>query len=264
MRREVVAYLARRPFENVFLQWIIESSGVLDARDAMMAWRDHNDAIVGVAYFGQQLVLAADDAAAVDAFAVEGRKHGSERMIVGAKANADRYWAHVRGWHKAPSLVRERQPVYVLVPGALADLPPVPVRRATQADAPLVAEHSARMIEAELGYDPLRNRGAFTAGVRRLIDLGWWWVWIADGELRFQCNIGCRSEKTAQIQGVWTPEEMRGNGYATLALAAIAQALLAEYASLSLYVNDFNTDAIALYERLGFAEVSAFATYLFV
>ncbi len=236
---------------------------MLDARDALMVWRDHNAAISGVAYYGQQLVIAADDLAAVDAFAIEGRKHGSERMIVAPKPAADRYWERVRAWHRPPTLVRDRQPIYALVPGALAEGTSVDVRRATHDDAALVTEHSARMIEFELGYDPRRNRAAFAAGVRRLIDLGWWWVWIDAGELRFQCNIGCRTDRTAQIQGVWTPDALRGRGYATLGLASIARTLLRDYPTLSLYVNDFNHEAIRVYERLGFTSVGAFATYLF-
>jgi predicted GNAT family acetyltransferase len=119
------------------------------------------------------------------------------------------------------------------------------------------------MIAGELGYDPRDGRSGFVAGIRRAIELGWWWVWIVDGELRFQCNVGARSPATIQIQGVWAPPAQRGKGYATLGLAAIARRLLETNATLSLYVNAFNTDAIALYERLGFVQHGELATYIF-
>ena len=81
--------------------------------------------------------------------------------------------------------------------------------------------------------------------------------------MRFQCNVGPRSTATAQLQGVWTPPEQRGKGYAAVALAAVARRLLVTEATLTLYVNDFNAPAIALYDRLGFVRVGTFATYLF-
>jgi predicted GNAT family acetyltransferase len=55
---------------------------------------------------------------------------------------------------------------------------------------------------------------------------------------------------------------MRGRGYATRGLAAICDHLLDEHPSLSLYVNDFNAPAIALYERVGFERVGTFASII--
>ena len=112
------------------------------------------------------------------------------------------------------------------------------------------------MILGELGYDPRTNGGNFTGAVRRAIAQGLWWVWVVDGELRFQLNVGPRTSATTQLQGVWTPPAQRGHGYATLGLTEVARSLLATEKTLSLYVNDFNTAAIALYESLGFSSAS--------
>jgi predicted GNAT family acetyltransferase len=216
-------------------------------------------------YYGAQLVIAADDDSVLDAFAIETRKHRGLRSFVGPKEAVDGLWARVERWHAQPVIVRDEQPLYVLEPGALrAGAPATPeVRRARPDDAELVAEHSGRMILGELGYDPRANRSGFTAAVRRAIAQGVWWVHVVDGELRFQLNVGPRSAATAQLQGVWTPPEQRGKGYAKAALATIARQLLTTEASLSLYVNGFNAPAIALYERLGFRRAGTFATYLF-
>ncbi|HTW84593.1 MAG TPA: GNAT family N-acetyltransferase [Candidatus Sulfotelmatobacter sp.] len=233
------------------------------ALDEIVLNRDFRGRVTGLAYFGMQLVIAADDDAAIDAIAVEARKHRALRSFVGPKDAVDGLWQRVRVWHAQPAIVRAEQPLYVLSPETLADEPDVDVRHAREDEALLIADHSGAMILGELGYDP-RVNGGYTAGVRRAIAHGIWWVWIdAQGELRFQCNVGPRTRATAQIQGVWTPPDRRGHGYASLALAAIARRLFATEATLSLYVNDFNTAAIALYERLGFTRVGTFATYLF-
>jgi predicted GNAT family acetyltransferase len=232
--------------------------------DELVLNRDFRGRTTGLIFYGAQLVIAADDESAIDAFGVETRKHRGLRSFVGPKHAVDGVWARVRGWHPQPVIVRPEQPLYALVPEALsAANPEIEARLARDDEAELVAYNSGAMILGELGYDPRANRGAFIGSVRRAIAQGLWWVWVVDGELRFQLNVGPRTSATTQLQGVWTPPAQRGQGYATLGLAAVARRLLATETTLSLYVNDFNTTGIALYERVGFTRVGTFATYLF-
>ena len=134
---------------------------------------------------------------------------------------------------------------------------------ATLAELDEIVPHSARMIAGEVGGDPRDANADFRGRTARIVERGWWWRYRVDGALAFQCNVGSAAFGTAQLQGVWTPPEMRGHGYATRALGAICDRLLDEYATLCLYVNDFNTSAIALYERVGFARIGEFQTVLF-
>lgn len=187
-----------------------------------------------------------------------------ERMIVGSRAQIERWWEYLRPWHRAPRAVRTRQPLYALervtLRGSRND---ANVGPATLEELDEIARESAAMIAHEIGIAPNPNAPAFRERAARIIRQGWEWRWHENGELRFQCNIGALTAQTAQLQGVWTPQRLRGLGYATRALGAICDHLLERSPTLSLYVNDFNSAAIAVYERLGFTPVGEFTTLLF-
>jgi predicted GNAT family acetyltransferase len=185
-------------------------------------------------------------------------------MIVGPRPTVERYWNLVRRWHAPPRLVRESQPLLAVdrkrLRGALDG---ITVRRARPSEWQSVAHNSAKMIEHELEYDPRSVASEFNTNVRMMIERGLWWVGERERKLVFFCNAGPRSEHTLQLQGIWTPPQLRGHGYATAALYGVCDALLGEVPSLSLYVNGFNSAALALYDRVGFRRVGEFATLLF-
>lgn len=259
-----LAFLARSPYEDVFLTYLILFDVAQTTRKSIYLALDDRDAIVGVAYFGRQTVIATDRPDVAEAFAGVGESYPVERMIVGPREIIGAYWQAVREWHAPPRLVRERQFVMKVDRPALRPYDrEVVVRHARIDEWTAVADNSAMMIGSELEYDPRRSSPEFTANVRAMIERGLWWVGESLGRLVFFCNIGPWSPATAQLQGIWTPPEFRGKGLATSALAGICDRLLAMSPTLSLYVNDFNERGIALYERVGFSTVAEFKTILF-
>ncbi len=262
--RAALEFLDRAPYENVFLSWLISSERSSATRSAIYVYRDRHARIGGVAFFGRQVVLAVQSDDAIATFAQTAPVYRFERMVVAPRPVVERYWQLVRSWHAPPRLVRESQPVMAVTRSELrGDSEAMMVRRARPSEWQTVASNSALMIEHELQYDPRKFTQEFNTNVRAMIERGFWWVGERDGELVFFCNAGPRSDKTLQLQGIWTPAAMRRRGYATAALHGICDELLHEAPSLSLYVNGFNTEAIALYERVGFRQVSEFATLLF-
>ncbi|HEY1655061.1 MAG TPA: GNAT family N-acetyltransferase [Candidatus Tumulicola sp.] len=255
-------YLARAPYDNVLISYLVLFDRSPATRNLIFVASD-DDRICGVAYFGRQLVLASGEAP-LEAFARRVRRHGGERTIAGPRATVKLFWDLIRDRHAPPRLVRERQLVMVVDRARLRPYEErAGVRRARFDEWPAVTESSAKMIEGELAYDPRRGSPDFAANVRAMIERDRWWVGEADGRLCFFCSIGPWCRQTAQLQGVWTPPELRGRGWATASLAAICDELLAISPTLSLHVNDFNADAIALYRRIGFEHVSDYQTILF-
>ena len=262
--RAALAFLAQAPFDNVFLAWLISGDRSMSTRSALYIYVDAQAGIRGVAFFGRQVVMAAQDDNVIRAFAETAPVYRFERMIVGPRPTVERYWELVGTWHSPPRLVRESQPVLAIHRRSLrGDRNGVVVRRARPDEWEAVAYNSAKMIEHELEYDPRSYAAEFNSNVRMMIDRGLWWVGEREGELCFFCNAGPRSDQTLQLQGIWTPPSLRGRGLARAALHGVCDELLDESPSLSLYVNGFNTSALALYNRVGFLQVSEFSTFLF-
>ncbi len=262
---DVLAFLARRPHENVYVHWLVASHQIGRGGGELFVHRDAAGRVAGTCYIGPQIVPCTepDDTIALAAFVDGVRRARSSRMFVGERPTVARLWSRTKRSFPAPVAIRTSQPVYAIERArANPDPSGIDVARATLAELDEIVPHSAAMIAGEVGGDPHRATSEFRTRTARIIERGWWWRARVDGRLAFMCNVGSATPYTAQLQGVWTPPGMRGHGYATRALRAICAQLLVEHPSLCLYVNDFNAPAIALYERVGFARVGEFQTIL--
>lgn len=257
-----LSYLSRSPYEHVFLSYIVREGNPTLQRSLRVSF-DASGNVNGVAYFGHQIVLASEEAA-LAGFARTAQRYPGERAIVGPRETVKAYWELVRDAHAPPRLVRDRQYLMAVDDATLrSKANGVIARRAREDEWEAVAENSAAMIANELETEASFGVSDFNANVRQMIRLGLWWVGERAGQLCFFCNVGPWSPKTAQLQGIWTPPELRGQGLATAALGSICSLLLQHVPTLSLYVNDFNAPAIALYEKLGFYRVGELQTILF-
>lgn len=208
--------------------------------------------------------MLAGDATAAETFARHVRRRDGERTIVGPAQTVRAFWNVAAKGRPQPRIVRERQFVMAVDRDRLR-MPetPVTVRAARRDEWAAVADSSARMIEHEIGYDPRRGAPNFGAQVRGMISRERWWVGESEGRLCFFCSVGAWCRHTAQLQGVWTPPELRRRGLGAAALAGICDRLLNWIPTISLYVNDFNEGAIAMYRSIGFERVADFQTLMF-
>jgi len=142
---------------------------------------------------------------------------------------------------------------------------PAPELRAAQIeDLELLVRAGAAMMIEEVEEDPLQTRpDQYRSFVRDRILRGEEFVWIDAQGLRFKCSVSSRTPEAAQIEGVFTPQARRRQGYAKLGLSETCHRLLALVPNLTLYVNDFNLPAIRLYERLGFRRMGEYQSLFF-
>ncbi|MBC5799166.1 MAG: GNAT family N-acetyltransferase [Candidatus Eremiobacteraeota bacterium] len=260
---EALRYLAQRPFDNVYVYWLLATRQLRNGAD-MLLWRDAGGAVRGACSYGLQIVPSGDDVRALDAFGERARSSAHQaRMIVGRRPDVECLWSHAATAFPKPRVVRTSQPLYAIGRSQLrytradADVAP-----ATLAELDEIAVNASAMIAGEMGDDAPVVSNEFRTRTARIIQAGWLWRYRHHERLAFMCHIGAVMPATAQLQGVWTPPRMRGRGYATRALGAICDHLLDNVPNLSLYVNGYNTTAMALYERVGFERVGEFQTIM--
>jgi ribosomal protein S18 acetylase RimI-like enzyme len=254
-----LAALDRNPVRDVFIASRILHDGALTSLGPSPLWGafDAGRQLQGLLHVGPNLVPATGDEGACEALAAAAGGLYPTRMVVGERVIVELLWSMIGASYPAPREVRRRQFVYALDPERLAHDPdataPGMARLAERSDEDRVLHLSAAMYTEEMGENPLaRDPDGYRRRIRMLISRGWTYVYQVGGRLQFKMDVGCASDRTAQIQGVYVPPELRGRGVGTTAMAACCALAFDRHPNLSLYVNDFNAPAVAMYERIGF------------
>lgn len=138
-------------------------------------------------------------------------------------------------------------------------------RLATSADLGELLPAAAAMFTEEVGFDPIARYGDGYAARLRTLIAGQRSAIVTDvnGRVIFKADAGIVNLDTAQMQGVWLHPDYRGYGLAKPFFAAAAQVLQRRYPHLSLYVNDYNARALAMYRGTGWEQIGQFSTIIF-
>ena len=138
-------------------------------------------------------------------------------------------------------------------------------RLATSADLGELLPAAAAMFTEEVGFDPVARYGDGYAARLRTLIAGQRCAIVTDvnGRVIFKADAGNVNLDAAQVQGVWLHPDYRGYGLAKPFFAAAAQVLQRRYPHLSLYVNDYNARALAMYRGTGWEQIGQFSTIIF-
>ena len=138
-------------------------------------------------------------------------------------------------------------------------------RLATSADLGELLPAAAAMFTEEVGFDPIARYGDGYAGRLRMLIAGQRSAIVTDvnGRIIFKADAGIVNLDVAQVQGVWLHPDYRGYGLAKPFFAAAVQLLQHRYPHLSLYVNDYNARALAIYRGTGWEQIGRFSTIIF-
>ncbi|NJP94371.1 GNAT family N-acetyltransferase [Nonomuraea sp. FMUSA5-5] len=266
-RDEVLALLDTDPVANVFVSSRVRAVGLNPARLGGQMWGfGPRGGLVSLCYAGANMVPVNAGPEAVHAFADRARKQGRRcSSIVGPVDAVSLLWERLEPhWGRARA-IRWAQPVMATSskPDVAAD--PL-VRRVRPEEFDVLLPACVAMFTEEVGVSPnLGDGGAlYRTRVAELIRIGRSYARIDDGRVVFKAEVGAVTPQACQIQGVWVAPELRGRGYAVAGMAAVVEAAMSCFAPVvSLYVNDFNHAARAVYRKVGFQEIDTFMSVLF-
>jgi ribosomal protein S18 acetylase RimI-like enzyme len=254
-------FLEREPIMNAYLVSRILDEGIGGLGDHVAVFL--RGELVGLAMVGWNIVMAVERSLphdrrdfVVSIFADQVTRSGdAPRAIISEVSLVETIWRQLSSWVVPPTVWRDRQPVYVL--DHMDDPPELDqVRYARAGDLDALVPACAAMHLEEVGIDPMsRDASGYRQRIRELISQQRSMVLFRKGRLVFKTEFSAVTTQTVQLMGVWTRPEERRQGWAKQGLREICGHLLHRHRRVSLFVNDFNTPAIDLYESLGFRPV---------
>ena len=265
---EVLDLLARDPVDNVFISSRVASAGLDPWQLGGELWGFHvGGRLTSVCFSGANLVPVAATPESVRAFADRARKQGRRcSSIVGPREPVLELWGYLGPHWGAPREIRSSQPVMAIRESSPTVAPDFRVRPVRAAELDVLMPACNAMFTEEVGVSPVAADGGrgYRQRVTELINGGRAFAWIEGGDVVFKAEVGAVTRETCQIQGVWVNPRYRGRRVSEGGMSAVVEYALRDFSPLvTLYVNDFNAPARAAYHRVGFREVSEFASILF-
>ena len=265
---DFLALTALDPVVNVFAEHRARTTNLDPRWLGGEVWGNYDDAgrLTAACHVGANLVPVACDDDAAAAFATRAlARPRTVSTIVGPHRAVESFWGVVGATWGAARELRWQQP-HLVIDGDAGVSGHPEVRRTLRSDLETLYPACVAMYEEEIGVSPEEagGREMYRARVLQLVTRGWSFARFDAGRVVFKAEVACVSPMAAQVQGVWVPADRRGEGLATSGLAAVVEAVRRDIApSVSLYVNEWNTPARRVYERLGFRETARFATIMF-
>lgn len=263
---EALELCALDPPATVFVAARIVEGTATRFPGALLGYRP-NGRLQALCWAAANIVPVAVGAAAAEAFVPRLRRlRRQTASLFGPSDQVELLWSGLMSDWSPARTVRPQQPLMATTsrPSALGIDRDPRVRLARPDEVAIVLPAAAAMFTGEIGYPPYRGSDA---GYRRmlqdLLDRRHTFVWEEHGEILFKADVGSCALGEAQIQGVWLAPRLRGRGLGVPLVASVTEQVLDTVASsVSLYVNEYNLAAQAVYRRVGYETVGEFTTVL--
>ncbi|HUJ14536.1 MAG TPA: GNAT family N-acetyltransferase [Thermoanaerobaculia bacterium] len=256
-----LAFLRRDPLINVYLISRLLEERFVSATQTVEV--RYNRDIVLVASLATNVVMASDRDAPQEitdaAIAIVAERILTRmlpvRAIISPAVLVDALWRRLHSLLDPPTVVRMSQPVYAI--SGRFDFPDLrEARFSTPRDLDALVPACAAMHKEEVGIDPLeRDAIGYRERIRELVEKKRSIIRVDNGHIAAKCEFSAVTPDAVQLMGVWTDPSLRRRGFGRALLREVCGHLARKGKSVTLFVNDFNRPAIALYESLGFRQI---------
>ena len=253
-RDEVLAFLAERPVQTVFIAGLIRDNGLVSAhnRGTFYGCRNSEGRLEGVALIGHATLIEArtDRAMKEFGFVAQGFQH--THVILGEKDKVEQFWNYYADEGQDMRLacremlfeLRQAMEVREEVKG---------LRLATLDDLDQIVPVQAEMAECESGINPLQvDPEGFRSRCARRIEMGRVWVLEEDGTLVFKADIQADTPDVIYLEGVWVSPTERGKGIGRKCFRQLCRDLLSRTKSVCVLVNEEHERAHTFYRMCNF------------
>ena len=254
-------FLQRDPLINVYLiARLIEERSAAATQIIVVRY---NGAIVLVASLATNIVLAGDPSISREitdtAITLIADRILTRmlpvRAIISPAPLVETLWLQLRSKLDPPTVVRLNQPIYAI--RRRFDYPDLSeARYATMRDLDQLVPACAAMHKEEVGIDPMeRDAAGYRERIRELVEKRRSVLRAVNGRIATKCEFSAVTQDAVQLMGVWTDPRHRRRGLSRALLREVCGHLFRRGKVVTLFVNDFNQPAIALYESLGFHRI---------
>jgi GNAT superfamily N-acetyltransferase len=213
------------------------------------------------------IVTDTEDKLALEALVAGVREDGID--VPGVIANRPTVDWLVAAWDRAAGSKARRlmaQGVFALEKVATVESASGSAQIAVPGDSELIADWTREFIAEALPEEPHDDEQMQKAIARRLggETPGAYWVWSHSGQPVSLSGHGNPTGRGIRIGPVYTPQQHRGNGYASSLVAAESRWLVDNgYDFCFLFTDLANPTSNAIYERIGYRQVAEAASYVF-
>jgi L-amino acid N-acyltransferase YncA len=264
--RATRSLLERRPLLNLYFLSMLDRFAATGTRSRVrsVVCATPGGEVLAAAECGRNLVFETGEGTgpeiyerlALAAYELEAGRHA----IIGPRREVALFQRAYAALGVRELQVRE-QILYALDRGDLRGRPLPGVRTPQLRELDEVLRVHAAMCLEDLGHDQVaENPHGYRQYFRQLVREGRVWVVVRRGRVLFKAESGIETSRGAQVEGVYTDPAERRRGLARGGLAQVCRELLSRVPSVTLYVNEGNEAAIALYLSLGFRKVTDWRT----